>query len=553
MRNIGKEEKSLPSRQEVIKEILQTADNLTSRPEYIKGIVWSEHAMKVVLAAKEERRRNKELPFNYLVTQFKLPKDTTSYSLEENKEIFELFRFLSDNLKKLPAGLRFQLAVLIDGHWTCVDNLITPQGISAFNLDAVMDSRSRHFFLIYVTNFQQAHLLNASYIYYTSVPSEGVFAKTPKEKVANMIQTDFVSCGIFVVDHLSFLSRTNVFHHLKSSFGQEEYKMLSRADIPPSLSAIFRLGQSTSLFSGLSSKQAKATVSRKGKKLEAIRGQSASESPDMPSILSNAMAKGDKILKQANDYVANCSTLAYENIFSHNLCEQLSAYVKNYSASVNDLISFIYKGLPECKRLDEEKSIKLMETLHQVILMSELNDSEKIVKIVNLTRSSLENLNDLQGYRLLAAILSYAALNITDNQQLWDFYKTLQASSLYKNLNVNTNSFFNIATQFTPALASFVERSIRTQLYHNAVSTLKDGNDAQLKILELTEVASFLKSMEPQIMSKIINLTSKTETAQRTSESESLLGQLNQRKQEVLSEFHFDVTKPSVNTTNLPH
>lgn len=80
-----------------------------------------------------------------------------------------------------------------------------------------------------------------------------------------MIQTDWISCGIYVVDHLSFLSRTNVFHHLKTNLGESKYCTLGRKDIPPALSAIFRLSQSDLLLENLTKKQKEPTITRKGK------------------------------------------------------------------------------------------------------------------------------------------------------------------------------------------------------------------------------------------------------------------------------------------------
>lgn len=555
MRELDEFESSAPSKKETIRQIQITTENLSTSPEYLKGIVWPESVMKVVLARKATHRLDKQIPFNYMVTEFKPKEDQTDHSLEGNEELASLIQFLKVNLKKLPIGLRFQLAVLIKGHWTAVDNLVTTKGISSFNLDAVMDSKARHFFLVYLTNLQKEGLLNAGYTYYVSVPSEGPFAKTPKEKVANMIQTDFVSCGIFLVDHLSFLSRANVFHHLKNAVGEFQYKTLGRSDIPPSLSAIFRLSQSNRLIRSLTSKQTESTVTRKGKKLSEVRTQANSKDPLVPSIYANAKKKGSEMLNNAERYVADSDEETYKRIFSYNLLEQLSDYAQNYSKPVNELIAFIYNALPECKSLTDEESIRLMEKLHKVILLPDCNDMQKIIEITKSTISSLEKINEVAAYRLMTAVLSYAALNINDNKQLWDFYNSLLNSPVIRGLSTNTNSFFNTPSRFTPALISHIEKAVKIQLLYNAASGLCKAQENQLNLLlDSSEIKTFLnkpltfdtsETKSTQLLNQLIPLKSSPEDlAQVYRLASSVKETLEQRKKEVFSEFGFDTTAP---------
>ncbi|CEK10052.1 hypothetical protein [Legionella hackeliae] len=524
------------SRGKIIRAIRKTEENLTALPHQIEGIVWPAAVMKVVLAQKLERRRNKEIPFNYMVTEFIPNEKSTDYSLENNKELSELVKFLKANHHKLPIGLRFQLAVLTDGHWSCVDNVIASKGISAFNLDAVMDSRSRHFFQVYLTNFQMAGLLSAGYLYYVSVPPGGPFSKTPKEKVANMIQTDWVSCGLFVVDHLSFLSRTNVFQHLKSSFGEADYIQLGRADIPPSLSAIFRLSQSELLLESLSSKQKATTVNRKGTLLGTIK-------------YSGVRSKREKILQSARIYVEQSDNEKLEKIFSHNLVEHLSQFAANYSPAVNNLIEVVYNVLPKCKSLLDEEAIKLMDKLHGVILLSELNDTQKILAIANIVTSTLEKRTDISAYRLIASVLTYAVLHINNNEELFGFYINITASSICLSLNSNTNSFFSRPTGFTPSLLAHLEKAVKVQLLYNAIV---DQNGRQLQLLnEMTGCSAFInktrtfntsETKSSQLLKELILLSEK-EGTEVSRAKEVLREKLEESKKEILKEFNFTITE----------
>ncbi|MDI9818403.1 MULTISPECIES: hypothetical protein [unclassified Legionella] len=529
----------------VIRAIKKTQYDLKYPPQYIEESIWPEEVMKVALAQKASHRLKKKIPFNYMVTEFKSHEDSTDYYLKENKELSGFIQFLKDNHHKLPEGLRFQLAVLINGHWTCVDNLITSKGISTFNLDAVMGDKARIFFLVYNNHLQHHKILRSGYTYYVSVPSEGPLAGTPKEKVANMIQTDFVSCGIFVVDHLSFLSRTNVFQHLKKNLGESDYVTLGRADIPQSLSSIFRLSQSKRLFANLGSKQMKQPVTRKEKTLAEAKN----------SLYVNAKNKGNRILTNALTYVQDSDEDVYQKIFSHKLQDQLSAYVQNYSKPVNDLIAFIYNSLPECLYLSDEESIKLMEQLHQVILLPNCNDTQKILKLVDIAVPVLEKSNNAASYRSIAGILSYTVLHIDDNQQLFDFYCNIVNSSFYKGLNTNTNSFFNTPTRFTPALISHIEKAIKTQLLYNAAIDLSKEQNNQLNFISNSpECLGFLKkprtfdtteTKSSQVFHRLTDLQNK----KIDGSLESVMQTLEQRRNEVLNEFHFGITPAS----DIPH
>ncbi|ASQ46584.1 hypothetical protein [Legionella clemsonensis] len=525
-------EKSDSSRSEIIRAIRRTNYNLNIIPESIEGIVWPTSVMKVILARKAENRLKKQIPFNYMATEFTPSEDFKDYSLEHNEELAMLVKFLKENHNKLPVGLRFQLAVLIGGHWTCVDNVITSTGLAVFNLDSVMDFKARQFFQVYLVNLDKEGLLNAGYLYFVNVPSAGPFAKTPKEKVANMIQTDWVSCGIFVVDHLSFLSRSNVFHHLKTALGESKYVTLGREDIPPALAAIFRLSQSDLLLENLTRKQKEPAVTRKGKRLSEVSYRDARE-------------KGGKLLQEAKNYVENCGEEEFAKIFSHNLLEQLSKYVIHYSRPVNDLIEFVYDSLPHCKNLPDEAAIKLMEKLHGVVLLSELNDSQKILAITELTISALEHNNEVSSYRLLAGVLSYAVLNLHDNQQLFDFYMKILTGPLGQSLSNITNSFFKTPTRFTPALLAHLEKAVKTQLLLNAAVDLENGHSEQFNLIyNLPGCLAFINKPRTFDTSetksgKILNALNELAGRQETNAIEPIKQKLEERKIEVLREFEF--------------
>ncbi|OCH96757.1 hypothetical protein A8135_06265 [Legionella jamestowniensis] len=527
-------EKYDSSRSEIVHAILKTNYNLSLSPEDIEGIVWPASVMKVILARKAQNRLGKGIPFNYMVTEFTPSEDSKDYSLENNKELAALVQFLKENHSKLPVGLRFQLAVLVGGHWTCIDHIITSRGVAAFNLDSVMDSKARRFFHVYLLNLEKEGLLGAGYIYFVNVPSDGPFAKTPKEKVANMIQTDWISCGIYVVDHLSFLSRTNVFHHLKTNLGESKYCTLGRKDIPPALSAIFRLSQSDLLLENLTKKQKEPTITRKGKKLSEVG-------------YGDAKRKGRKLLLEARNFVENCKEEDYEQIFSHNLLDKLSNYVRHYSTPVNDLIEYIYSGLPGCKNLSDEEAVKLMEKLHGIILLSELNDSQKILAITDLTVSALEKSNEESSYRLLAGVLSYAALNIDDNRQLFDFYTKILTSPLGQGLNNTTNSFFKTPTRFTPALLTHLEKAVKIQLLYNAAVDLENGYKDQFNLIyDLPGCSTFINKPRTFNTSEtksgqILNELTRLAGLEEIESTGSIKQQLEERKKEVLSEFNFKI------------
>ncbi|STX29574.1 Dot/Icm T4SS effector [Legionella beliardensis] len=503
----------------------------------IKGIVWPLDVMKTVLHIKATQRIEKGnlVPFNYLVTEYKLPEDKPDYSFSDQPEFATLIDFLKKNHDKLPVGLRFQLAVLIDGHWTCVDNVITSRGIAAFNLDSVMDSRSRKFFQAYAIGLDQAKLFDSSYIYYIDVPSDGPFAPTPKKKVANMIQTDWVSCGIFVVDHLSFLSRTNVFPHLKKAVGDSDYRTLARADIPPALSPIFRLSQSHSLLDSLSKQQNETIATRKDSK----------KLGELDRAIVNTRKKGEKLLAEAKRYVQS-EPQACQAIFSHNLVQQLADYANHYSKPVNDLVAYIYNALPQCQGLKDEEAIKLMHKLHQTIL-TDSSDTDKILTMLDITIRSLEQLNDVSAYRVLAGIISYAALNINDNSELFKFYEHILKSSTFGGLSNHTNSFFAKPSPLAPSLISHIEKAIKNQLLYNAAQGLSLGNTQQLDTLNHEVIQRFLnkprafatsETKSTQLVSQLDNLKEKPDPVKL----KALTKELEDKRTEVLAEFNFKIT-----------
>ncbi|STX81388.1 Uncharacterised protein [Legionella busanensis] len=104
-------------------------------------------------------------------------------------------------------------------------------------------------------------------------------------------------------------------------------------------------------------------------------------------------------------------------------CQQLEGYVKHYSKPVNDLIAYIHNALPQCEGLIDEEAIKFMQQLHNIILKDDI-DIKKIIEILEISIENLGKLNDVSAYRILAGVISYAALNIIDNQELFEFYKT---------------------------------------------------------------------------------------------------------------------------------
>ncbi|KTD33424.1 hypothetical protein [Legionella israelensis] len=546
----------VPEKKDVKGEIENTRHNLTVNPRLGGGIrgdeIWSENVMKVVLARKEARRKEKAieseeipLPLNYMVCKFKLPENVRNYSLEGHQELAEFIDFLKNNIQKLPVGLRFQMAVLVGGHWTVVDNMVTTKGISSFNLDSVMDSKAYQFFMIYLTNLQEAHLLNASYAYRVSVP-QGPFEKTPKEKLANMIQSDWVSCGIFMVDHLSFLSRTDVFHHLKSSMGESQYQAFGRADVPPSLAGIFRLAQMEELISKISKKQSIPAVTRKGKTLADVKKQINPEE-NTEYITANARNKGAKILDEAEKYVDSCEEEIFTAIFSRSLKDKLSVYVEHYSQAVNDLVAFIYDRLPECKDLPDEDKIKLMEALHQIIL-TEDSDQDKIISINDQLMSVMQHSNEAASYRLVAAVISYTALHIKDNQELWQFYQKIATHPLSELLQSHNNWFFKMPSKLTPALFSYIEKVVKTQMLLNGLEGLKEDHTEQLDFLEDGVIQSFLKKprvFEASETKSIQLLNQLKEMGNEKSELKSIELQkiekdLEKRREDVLKEFHME-------------
>lgn len=547
----SKREETAPERKAVKEDIKNTAYNLTIDPrwgERIRGrYIWPETVMKVVLARKAARRMEKAaeeektaLPFNYIVFDFILPGERGRYSLEDNKELARLIDFLKENSDKLPVGLRFQMAVLLEGHWTAVDNVVTAKGISSFNLDSTMDSRAEQFFAIYLANLDRAGLLNAGYSYRVFVP-QALFEKTPKEKLANMIQSDWVSCGIFMADHLSYLSRSPVFHHLKASKGESSYQTFGRADVPPALSGIFRLTQMEELITRVSKKQSETVVTRKGKTLADVKKQADPSDKETKYLTANATEKGKKILKDAGEYIDCCEDRDYEAIFSFSLAEKLSAYVDHYSQPVNDLIAFIYDRLPLGQGLSDEDSIRLMEGLHQVIL-SPGSDQEKIISIHDQLMSALENTKEASAYRLMAAVTSYTALHIKDNNALWSFYQCIRTGPMSQQWHSHSNWFFNIPSKMTPALFSYIEKAVKTQLLSNALANMQAGERDALAILDSEDVTAFLQKPRTFETSEtksaqLLRQLKKEGEAGRSSDLRKIDETLEKRREEVLGEF----------------
>ncbi|STX81659.1 Uncharacterised protein [Legionella busanensis] len=494
--------------------------------------------MKTVLERKARQRHEKGqlIPFNYFVAEYKPPEDSSDYSLESHPELNQLINFLVANHAKLPIGLRFQIAILIDGHWTCIDNIITEKGISAFNLDSVMDRRARHFFQVYLTNLQLNNILDSGYIYNINVPSDGPFAETPKEKVANMIQQDWVSCGIFVVDHLSFLSRTNVFKHLKKAFGEGQYQEFARADIPPALSPIFRLAQGEELFEKLSKRQKQTIATKKDK----------TKLGELDGVAYSAKNKGKRLLEDAHAYIEKPT--AYQEIFGHNLLQQLEGYVKHYSKPVNDLIAYIHNALPQCEGLIDEEAIKFMQQLHNIILKDDI-DIKKIIEILEISIENLGKLNDVSAYRILAGVISYAALNIIDNQELFEFYKTLEKRSIFDRLSNHTNSFFSKPTPFTPSLISHIENGIKSQLLYNATADLSKSSTRQLDYLNDNSVTQFINKprtfdTSETTSKKLLAQLNTLRDSQDKKQLDTLSRKLEAKRATVFDEFNFKI-KPT--------
>lgn len=500
----SKQEITTPSQKELIQAIVATKNNLHKHHYDITGIVWSAEVMRVILGLKAEKRGRKKLPFYYQVIEYQ-EDESGKMAADKNEDLFRLVQFLEANVDKLPPGLRFQLAVLLDGHWTAVDHVITSKGISCFNLDAVMDKRALRFFRNYIILLDKAKVLHASYMYYVSVP-ESPFERTPKEKVENMIQMDFVSCGIFMADHLSFLSRTNVFHHLKTMVGEPAFKTLGRNDVSPPLAPIFRLTQSKHLLRKLSGQQIGVPISKKDnpKTLKDIKQQSLTE-----SIKYNVIAKGDKLLDKAIADLESREPSGIAALFSHDLMTRLAAYVNHYSPVVNQLAGLIYTRIVDCKGIDDQTVMQIMAAIHQIILEKD-SDLSRLKAINALLLTALPK-NDVNTSRLIAASICLTAFHIEDNQALWEFYTEMMKYPGNAELNHHTNSFFNTPTKLTPALSTHIEKTVKVQLLINAVAGLHQGLNSPLDSLS-DNMRQFIK---------------KSRTFEvKTTKSESLLQQI---------------------------
>ncbi|QRN03608.1 hypothetical protein GH742_06880 [Legionella sp. MW5194] len=460
--------------------------------------------MRVILGLKAEKRNKKQWPFYYQVIEYEQD-ERGEIVTEKNEDLLRLVQFLTTNAHKLPPGLRFQLAVLLDGHWTVVDHVVTPKGISCFNLDAVMDKRALQFFRNYIILLDKAKVLHASYMYYVSVP-QSPFERTPKEKVENMIQKDLVSCGIFMADHLSFLSRTNVFHHLKAIAGEPAFKTLGRNDISPPLAPIFRLTQNRHLLKKLSGQQIGAPISKKDhpKTLKDVKQQLLTE-----GIKHNVIAKGDKLLDQAIVDLKSRDPSDITVLFARDLVAQLAAYVSHYSPTVNQLAGLIYTRIADCKGIDDKSVMQIMAAIHQIIL-DEDSDMSRLKAITGLLLAHLPK-NDVNSSRLIAASICLTAFHIQDNNTLWEFYTAMIEHPGNTGLNQHTNSFFNKPTKLTPALSTYIEKAVKVQLLINAVNALHQGYDSPLDALT-DKMQQFIK---------------KSRTFEvKTTKSESLLQQI---------------------------
>lgn len=481
----SKQEITSPSQMDLIRALVMTKNNLHKSHHDITGIVWPAQVMKVVLALKAENRRGKQLPFYYQVIKYE-EDDKAGMDAQNNEPLLKFIQFLEKNADKLPPGLRFQLAVLLDGHWTAVDHVVTSKGISCFNLDAVMDKRALRFFRNYILLLDKAKVLHASYMYYVNVP-EPLWGPTPKEKVEHMIQTDFVSCGIFMTDHLSFLSRTHVFHHLKAMAGEPVFKQLDRDDVSPALAPIFRLTQSKHLLRKLTRQQSEAAISKqdKEKKLKSIKQQSLTE-----SIKYNVIAKGDKLLDNAIIKLKSRSQQEIALLFDDDLTTRLAPYVEHYSPVVNLLASLIYTRIADCKGLGDQTIIEIMASIHQLML-GEDSDDIKLAAITSLLLMRLSG-KDVNTYRLLAASISFTAFHVQNNDELWQFYMDIIKHPVNTALMHHTNSFFNTPTKLTPALSTYIDKAVKVQLLMNALAGLRQGFGSPLTYLT-DEMQEFIK------------------------------------------------------------
>ncbi|MDX1837007.1 hypothetical protein DIZ81_04885 [Legionella taurinensis] len=534
----SKQEITAPSQKELIQAIATTKDNLHKYHHDITGIVWPAQVMKVILGLKAEKRGRNQLPFHYQVIEYE--EDDSGKMAEKNEDLLKIVQFLETNADKLPPGLRFQLAVLLDGHWTAVDHVVTSKGISCFNLDAVMDKRALRFFRNYISLLDRAKVLHASYMYYVSVP-QSPFERTPKEKVENMIQTDLVSCGIFMADHLSFLSRTNVFHHLKVMAGEPVFKTLGRNDISPPLAPIFRLTQSRHLLKKLSGAHVRTPISKDNSKtLKDVQQQSLTE-----SIKYNVIAKGDKLLDQAVVDLKSMESSDIAALFAGDLMSRLAAYVNHHSPVVNQLVGLIYTRITECKAINDETVMQIMAAIHQIILAKD-SDLSKLNAINDLLLTRLPR-NDVNTSRLMAASICFTAFQVQDNHALWQFYAAMMQHPGNTGLNHHTNSFFSTPTKLTPALSTHIEKAVKVQLLINAVDALHQGHDSPLDTLS-DKMQQFIK---------------KSRTFEvKTTKSESLLQQillagsdksrlqaialeLETNKAAILLEFGFERESPS--------
>ncbi|WP_131751190.1 hypothetical protein [Legionella erythra] len=462
-----------------------TKNNLHKSHYDITGIVWPPQVMQVILALKAESRRGRQLPFYYQVIEYE-EDSKGGMDAKKNEALIKFIQFLEKNADKLPPGLRFQLAVLLDGHWTVVDHVVTSKGISCFNLDAVMDKRALRFFRNYILLLDKARVLHASYIYYVNVP-EPLFGPTPKEKVEHMIQTDFVSCGIFMADHLSFLSRTHVFHHLKAMAGEPVFKKLGRNDVSPALAPIFRLTQSKHLLRKLTGQQSEAAISKhdKGKTLKSIKQQSLTE-----SIKYNVITKGDKLLENAIVNVKSRSEQEIAPLFANDLITRLTPYVEHYSAVINQLAALIYTRIADCKGMNDQTVIEIMASIHQIMLGKDKDDI-KLAAITSLLLNRLPG-KDVNSYRLLTASISFTVFHCEDNDALWKFYLDMMKNPVNTGLMHHTHSFFNTPTKLTPSLSTYIDKAVKVQLLLNALKELRQGYDSPLTHLT-DEMQKFIK------------------------------------------------------------
>ncbi|KTD64856.1 hypothetical protein [Legionella spiritensis] len=566
MRSVDEHEKKIPEeniphREDILKQIAVTAKNLRSSTRDIEDIVWPKEVMNVVLADKSFRRRIKGLPFHHMVTEFQTPLEKYEQRHEEKRtELTNFVDFLAkDDIKgRLPVGLRFQFAVLIGGHWTTIDNQVTPKGIATFCLDSVMDSRALYFFNWYRQSLREKGLLHIAYAYHVHV-AQGLFDKTPKEKIANMMQTNQVSCGVFVADHLSFLSRTNVFRRLKEAVGDEslygdepDYISFGREYTSPALAAVFRLTQSELLLGKLSKKQAEAVISRKGKRLKDVKNEAFSKDESIPYFTTNVINKGETIMENATRFVRDSEDDTYSAIFSHSLTEELSAYAEQYSEPVNGLIALIYEKLPEFKTFSDEDQIRFMGRLHEILRNSEWSDDQKLMALLEEAIIQFAPLKDVAAYRLLTAIMADTVLHINDNRELWDFYTNFLKQPLVQGLQSNTNSFFNKPTKITPALMSYIDKAVKTQLMVNAVHDVSQGGKEQLSIVTGSEeIMSFIRkprhfetseTRTAKWLVELVELAQEEEGPAQERALKKMEGRLAQSKRDILHQFGMDIT-----------